>query len=66
MWILIVFFAVGTGGYQHGMAVNFQEFNTKATCEAAIKSINDKTDRNAPWPSSDTIVKNFAGYCVEK
>ena len=68
MWVLIVLFSVGTGGYGSGKAVNFQEFTTKERCESALKLINDKTDiRLSNWPrDGESTIREIHGNCVEK
>ena len=61
-WILIVWFGVGTGGYGQGMAVNFQEFNTRESCESALKVIQDNT-KIKDWNGLRGIID---GGCVKK
>jgi hypothetical protein len=60
MWVLVIIFAVGTGGYQTGPAVNFQEFNTRPKCETALKEILYQTRMDYP------NLRTLKGFCIER
>lgn len=63
MWVLIVIFAIGTGGYTRGPAVNFQEFNSKERCEEALKIIQKGTSEKDFF--NNEIIK-IDGICIKK
>jgi hypothetical protein len=60
MWVLVIIFAVGTGGYGTGPAVNFQEFNTKSKCERARETVVTQTRLEYP------NVKTLRAFCIER
>lgn len=68
MWVLIVIFTVGTGGYTNGKAIAFQEFTTEERCQSALNVIIEKTDKsNGKFKtSSGEIYRTIPGYCVKK